>query len=83
KEKASIARMITSLEGKGYIKRVDDPTDKRTFKVYLSDEGKRLAHFVVPIQQKIRETVTAGMTKEEIAELIKLITKITNNVSGG
>lgn len=80
KDKASIARMITSLEGKGFIKKVDDPTDKRTFKVHLSDEGKQLAHFVVPIQQKIRETVTAGMTKEEIAELIKLITKIINNV---
>ncbi len=42
KDKASIARMIASLEGKGYIKKVDDLTDKRTFKVHLTDEGKQL-----------------------------------------
>ncbi|MCJ7840865.1 MarR family transcriptional regulator [Lederbergia sp. NSJ-179] len=81
KDKASIARMITSLKEKGYIKKVEHPADKRTFRVHLTDEGKRLAHLVVPVQQKMLETITAGMTKEEISELQKLITKVIHNVS--
>lgn len=80
KDKASIARMIASLEGKGFIKKVNDPADKRTFKVHLTDEGKRLGHLVEPVQHKMRETLTKGMTKEEINELQKLITKVINNV---
>ncbi|WP_229683139.1 MarR family winged helix-turn-helix transcriptional regulator [Virgibacillus oceani] len=82
KDKANIARMITSLEKKGFIKKVSDPIDKRTFKVHLTDEGKQLANLVLPAQQKIRETLTKGMSREEINELQKLITKIIHNVVG-
>ncbi|KYD02676.1 hypothetical protein B5V89_05250 [Heyndrickxia sporothermodurans] len=82
KDKANIARMIASLEGKGFIKKVDDPSDKRTFKVHLTEEGKRLAHLVEPVQQKMRDTLTKGMTEEEVNELQKLITKIINNIKG-
>ncbi|MEW9676802.1 MarR family transcriptional regulator [Lentibacillus sp. L22] len=80
KDKASIARMINSLEGKGYIKKVEHPSDKRTFRIHLTDEGKRLAHSVLPVQQKIRETIAANMTKEEMNELQRLITKVIDNV---
>ncbi len=80
KDKAGIARMIASLEGKGYIKKVADPNDKRSFKIHLTDEGKRLAHSVIPIQRNMRETLTKGMTKEEIDDLQKLITKVMNNI---
>ncbi|GIN73728.1 MarR family transcriptional regulator [Bacillus sp. J14TS2] len=80
KDKAGIARMIASLEGKGYIYKVDDPKDKRSFKIHLTDEGKQLSHDVITVQQNMRETLTKGMTNEEVRELQKLITKVMNNI---
>lgn len=80
KDKAGIARMIASLEGKGYIYKVDDPNDKRSFKIHLTDEGKQLSHDVITVQQNMRETLTKGMTNEEVHELQKLITKVMNNI---
>lgn len=79
KDKANIARMIVSLEKKGYIKRADDPLDKRTFKVHLTDEGKRLEHFVVPVLQKTQQTVMSGITVEQFVDMQNLFTKMMNN----
>ncbi|MED1202624.1 MarR family winged helix-turn-helix transcriptional regulator [Heyndrickxia acidicola] len=80
KDKASIARMIASLEGKGYIKKVDDPTDKRTFKVHLTDEGKQLESLVVPALQRTHKNVTAGITENELIELRRIFAKMTSNI---
>jgi MarR family transcriptional regulator, organic hydroperoxide resistance regulator len=80
KDKASIARMIASLEGKGYIKKVDDPTDKRTFKVHLTVEGRQLESLVVPALQRTHKNVTAGITENELIELRRIFAKMTSNV---
>lgn len=81
KDKASIARMIASLEGKGYIRRVDDPTDKRTFKVHLTEEGKQLESLVVPALQRTHKNVIEGLTEEEIIEFRRIFKKMMSNVS--
>lgn len=83
KDKANIARMISSLEKKGYIKKIEDPSDKRTFKVYLTEDGKKLECLVLPILKKTSETVLNGITEEQLIELRNLISKMINNTSGG
>lgn len=83
KDKANIARMIASLEKKGYIKRVDEPLDKRTFKVHLTEEGSQLEHLVVPILRKTHQTILNGISEEQLIELQQLISKMIHNTSGG
>lgn len=83
KDKANIARMISSLEKKGYIKKIEDPSDKRTFKVHLTEDGKKLECIVLPILKKTSETVLNGITEEQLIELRNLISKMINNTSGG
>ena len=83
KDKGNIARMIASLEKKGYIQRADDPSDKRTFKVHLTEEGQRLESLVVPILQETHQTVMTGITAEQFIVLQELFTKMINNTIGG
>ncbi|MFZ3579926.1 MarR family winged helix-turn-helix transcriptional regulator [Virgibacillus sp. DJP39] len=83
KDKANIARMIASLENKGFIKREDDPSDKRTFKVYLTEEGKRLENLVVPILRETNKTVMNGITDDQFLVLQNLLTKMSTNTLGG
>ncbi|MFJ8065318.1 MarR family winged helix-turn-helix transcriptional regulator [Psychrobacillus sp. NPDC096426] len=83
KDKANIARMIASLEKKGYIKREDDPSDKRTFKVHLTKDGRHLESLVVPILRKTHQTVLDGISEEQLVELRNLISIMINNTLGG
>jgi MarR family transcriptional regulator, organic hydroperoxide resistance regulator len=80
KDKANIARMIASLEKKGFIERVGELSDKRTFKVHLTHEGKRLEQFVVPVLQETHQTIMAGISPEQFVELQDLFTKMMNNI---
>lgn len=83
KDKANIARMIASLEKKGYITKEDDPSDKRTFKVHLTEEGKHLESLVLPVLRKTHQTVINGISEEQLVELQNLISKMINNSLGG
>jgi MarR family transcriptional regulator, organic hydroperoxide resistance regulator len=83
KDKANIARMIASLEKKGYITKEDDPSDKRTFKVHLTEEGKHLESLVLPVLRKTNQTVMNGISEEQLVELQNLISKMINNSLGG
>jgi DNA-binding MarR family transcriptional regulator len=79
KDKGNIARMIASLEKKDYIMRVEDPSDKRTFKVHLTEKGKSLESLVVPVLQETHQTVMTGITAEQFSVLEELFTKMINN----
>jgi len=81
KDKAGIARMISTLEKKGYIRRKSCPSDKRSVEVYLTDEGKKLGEDVIPINKSIIQAINKGLTDEEMAELRRLLRKVRENVN--
>ncbi|QCJ44265.1 MarR family transcriptional regulator [Bacillus sp. S3] len=81
KDKAGIARMISTLEKKGYIRRKSCPNDKRSVEVYLTEEGRKLGDDVIPINKNIIQALNNGMTEEEIGELRRLLMKIRGNVN--
>ncbi|MCM3585791.1 MarR family transcriptional regulator [Mesobacillus maritimus] len=83
KDKANIARMIASLEKKGYIKRTTGPSDKRTYKVHLTEDGKRLEHLVLPVLQETHQTVMKGISSEQYVVIQDLLSKMMNNALGG
>lgn len=81
KDKAGVARMVNTLEKKGYIRREICPNDRRSVEVYLTAEGKRLGDEIIPINKDILEVITSGMSGKEIAELQMLLMKVRNNVN--
>ncbi|KQL19283.1 hypothetical protein AN957_12360 [Cytobacillus solani] len=81
KDKASIARMVSTLEKKGYLRRVVCPSDRRSVEIYLTAEGRKLGTEVIPINKEILQVITRGMTIEEISELHTLLIKIRDNVN--
>ena len=80
KDKASIARMVSALEKKGYIRREVCPSDRRSVEIYLTAEGRELGSEVIPINKEILQVITRGMTIEDITELHTLLLKIRDNV---
>lgn len=80
KDKTNIARMASNLEKKGFIKRSECPNDRRSVKLYLTECGKELGTSVIPIAEQFNEIVRNGLTNEELLELDRLLSKITENV---
>ncbi|GIN40680.1 MULTISPECIES: MarR family winged helix-turn-helix transcriptional regulator [Heyndrickxia] len=81
KDKSSVARMIVTLEKKGYIYRTICQKDRRSIEVFLTEKGKMLGKDVIPINQNIINTISKGMTDEEVTQLQRLLTKVRENVA--
>jgi len=79
KDKTNIARMASNLESKGFIKRISCQEDRRAIRLYLTEEGKELGKKVLPVAEQFNETITEGITTEEILQLERILTKINTN----
>ncbi|MBN9654900.1 MarR family transcriptional regulator [Halobacillus sp. GSS1] len=82
KDKTNIARMASNLEKKGFIKRNFCTEDRRSLELYLTEEGRELKEQVVPVAEAFNDAVTEGISKEELQELDRLLTKMQNNIEG-
>ncbi|MBM7095353.1 MarR family transcriptional regulator [Bacillus sp. H-16] len=80
KDKTNIARMASSLERKGFIKRLPVEGDRRSLRLCLTEKGKALGDRVIPVAEAFNETVCDGISKEELLELERLLTKMNSNV---
>ncbi|UCZ53503.1 MarR family transcriptional regulator [Bacillus shivajii] len=80
KDKTNVARMASNLEKKGFIKRVHCTDDRRAVKLYLTPAGKEHGKKVVPVSEEFDEIVCDGLSKEELQELERLLSKVRENV---
>ena len=79
KDKPNVSRMLDSLERKRLIFR--QPTDRRKFAIFLTEEGKKLAEEILPIGLQLEEKSLNGLLAREIESLESMLNKIYGNVS--
>lgn len=80
KDTANITRMIDVLEGKGIVFRERDANDRRTYRIYLTDEGRRLKDKLMPIFAKESEQAFSTLTEQEQKDLLGLLNRLYNHV---
>lgn len=80
KDKASVARMLGSLESKGYITKAVSNFDRRCVKVYVTPEGKKLAPIIIEIGVKINEAIEKGLSEEERLTLTALLKNVQSSI---
>ncbi|MCB2192659.1 MAG: MarR family transcriptional regulator [Deltaproteobacteria bacterium] len=81
KDRHTITRMLNRLDKNGFIRRVTTDQDKRRLNVYLTDSGRDMQGKLVPIVLGFGEKTFAGVTHEEITELIRILKHITGNLA--
>jgi DNA-binding MarR family transcriptional regulator len=79
KDKPNISRMLDALERKGLILR--QATDRRSFAIFLTGEGKKLAEEVLLIKLELEKRALTGLLARELEVLESLINKIYGNLS--
>ena len=77
--RATITKLLDSLERDGLIERRLDPADRRAWLVTLTARASELMEEVVPLHiQQIKQTMSA-LSKEEQEQLIALLLKLEDS----
>jgi DNA-binding MarR family transcriptional regulator len=79
KDYASITRIIEILVKKDYITRTFHPSDRRRFRLRLTDLGELTYASLEPIIQQNRQIALDGISKEEINSVRIILNKIIDN----
>ena len=82
KDKATITRLISYLEEKNILVRIADKDDRRTKRIYLTYEGRRLRELLVPRAEQVVEAATEQVSADELLTCLRVLGKIYENLNG-
>ena len=80
RDPSSITKTLDALEKKGLVTRESDTTDRRAFRIYITDKGIELHDKVAPIAQEFMDNATENITEEELEVLYSLLSRIALNI---
>ena len=82
-EPATATSILQSMEEEELISRTRNPKDKRVYNVFLTPKGIDMQKKVETIFTELDEKCFQGFSEEEKVEAIRLINKISDNLSKG
>ena len=74
----AMTNRLDNLERRGFLRRVDDPDDRRAVFVELTDEGNKLWEKAVGVQAEKEAIVDAALGPRQKKELNDLLRKLMN-----
>lgn len=80
-DKGTTARAIKKLEENGFVRRQKDENDKRSNRVYLTEEGKGVKNDIFFILNQWDEKMSEQLNKEEKELMIKLLKRVCSNIN--
>lgn len=75
-ETRSLTRMLKNMEEKGLIFKRPDPIDKRSVRIFLTDEGKRKKEISINTIREFNEQIREVVSEPELANFFKVFEKI-------
>lgn len=79
-DKSTAARAVQKLMKEGYVIKKRDPSDKRAFKVFLTEKAKIFKPKIIKILSEWTEVLLSDFTEDERKIFSKFLKKIVKNV---
>ena len=76
----TMSRTLDRLQNMGLVERRRDPMSRRTFRVSLTEEGKKLAEKVTGEFSKIDEDICRDFSDEELEAFLLRLEKVRENL---
>lgn len=73
---ASLGELVDKLENNGYIRKEAHENDRRTFRVFLTEEGRRIATELTEVRKNAVQALFKGLTEEEQETLASIMDKL-------
>ena len=81
KDKNSITKLIDAIEQKGYVVRKQNPTDRRSNTIVLTDKAHDLKLEAKSVGISLLDKMIDGISEEDIKSFIDIMRKISQNMS--
>lgn len=78
KDKACLTNLMQNLERKGYVCRREDPKDRRTKRVYLTEEGEHFRDWIVPQLKVYYSRLDEALGMEKLRRIEGLLKELEN-----
>jgi DNA-binding MarR family transcriptional regulator len=79
-EPPTVTKMLRRLEGCGLVERRRDPSDARSLRVHLTDEGRALEGPVGRCWEQVEEITLSGLNKAERRSFRNLLIRVRKNL---
>jgi len=79
-ENSTTTRTLDKLENLGLVERQADPNSRRSFRIYLTDQGRALKEQLIPIPISINQKILSALEEAEREEMIRLLQKLVAQV---
>ena len=76
KDKACLTNLINNLEKKGWVRRKEDPNDRRNKQIYLTQQGEALCTRVTPLLHEVYDSVGEKLSAKEMESCIRCLRKL-------
>lgn len=80
RSEVSALNLLKKLEKEGLVIRLPDPVDKRSRRIFLTTEGRKLQQSLIASAKANMRQMTESIPLEDIQDLKKIVRKITNNL---
>jgi DNA-binding MarR family transcriptional regulator len=80
KDKANVTRILDVMERNNIVERRPDSGDRRVFRVYLTENGKKLQDMLVPIAKEVIDSARKGLTDDDIEKMRNILSIILKNL---
>ncbi|MFC5404176.1 MarR family winged helix-turn-helix transcriptional regulator [Cohnella soli] len=80
KDKPTTTRILDLLEAKGLVRKQVGESDKRSFQLYITEEGRKLVRHLTPIEQQVAGEVMQCMSSEEADTFMLLLKRLDAHV---
>ena len=78
--RSNLSKLVGALESDGLIARRESSSDKRTFRLYLTDKGKALSKKLERAMHEHERAATAGLSEPERLVLLGLLGKLSSHL---
>jgi DNA-binding MarR family transcriptional regulator len=80
--KPSVTAIVTTLIKKGYVKKVQDDEDRRSFHIILTAQGVQFDQLHESIHKCLADLLASRLDGEEVQQLTRLLEKVTQSNEG-
>lgn len=80
RDKTTVTRLVSDIEGLGFIQRVPGREDAREKRLFLTKRGKELMAQVTQLVQRILETAQEGINEKELDVCKDVLRRVRRNL---